>query len=67
MTKRDVGYSALAGLLMNGSWYGFVYATVSGNLLAASLAFYIAPIMVFGFGLLVFKEKVTKGRVSLLL
>ncbi|GAM59975.1 hypothetical protein JCM19232_308 [Vibrio ishigakensis] len=35
---------------------------MSGNLLAASLAFYIAPIMVFGFGLLVFKEKVTKGQ-----
>lgn len=62
ITKRDIGYSLLAGLLMNGSWFGFVYATVSGNLMAASLAFYIAPIMVFGLGLFVFREKITRGQ-----
>jgi chloramphenicol-sensitive protein RarD len=55
-TKRNIVLSALAGVFMNISWLGFVYASVNDNLMAASLAFYIT-------GLVVFKEKVSRNQI----
>jgi chloramphenicol-sensitive protein RarD len=62
-TKRNIVLSALAGVFMNISWLGFVYASVNDNLMAASLAFYITPVFVFITGLVVFKEKVSRNQI----
>jgi chloramphenicol-sensitive protein RarD len=65
---RNIGLIFIAGILMNLSWLGFVYATITDNIMAASLAFYIAPVMVFLIGYIFFKEKITdKQKVSLVL
>jgi chloramphenicol-sensitive protein RarD len=65
---RNTGLIFIAGILMNLSWLGFVYATITDNIMAASLAFYIAPVMVFFIGYIFFREKITdKQKLSLLL
>ncbi|CAM2763424.1 EamA family transporter [Pseudoalteromonas distincta] len=60
INAKDVGLAFVAGLLMNLSWLGFVYATITNNIMAASLAFYITPVMVFVTGFIFFKEKITQ-------
>ena len=47
---KNIGLAFVAGILMNLSWLGFVYATITDNIMAASLAFYITPVMVFFIG-----------------
>ncbi|GEA61228.1 EamA family transporter [Vibrio comitans] len=63
LTRKNVGLTALSGFFMNISWCGFVYASISDNLMAASLAFYITPIFVFAIGYVCFKEKVKLNQV----
>ena len=63
LTGKNIILAALAGMLMNISWLGFVYATVTGNLMAASLAFYITPILVFTFGFMLFREQVSRHQI----
>ncbi|GEA50903.1 chloramphenicol-sensitive protein RarD [Vibrio inusitatus NBRC 102082] len=63
LTRKSIGLAALSGFFMNISWCGFVYASVSDNLMAASLAFYITPIFVFTIGYVFFKEKVKLNQI----
>ena len=53
---RNISLAFVAGILMNLSWLGFVYATITNNIMAASLAFYITPVFVFFMGFAFFKE-----------
>lgn len=61
-TPKNIALAAAAGILMNLSWLGFVYATISNNIMAASLAFYITPVMVFFMGFIFFKEHIQKNQ-----
>ncbi|UJF17048.1 EamA family transporter [Vibrio sp. SS-MA-C1-2] len=63
LTQKNVGLALLSGFFMNISWYGFVYASVNDNLMAASLAFYITPIFVSIIGYVFFKEKAKLNQV----
>ncbi|GAM74009.1 rarD protein [Vibrio ishigakensis] len=45
---------------------GFVYASMNGELIAASLAFYISPILVFLMGYLVLKENINRYQIAAL-
>lgn len=56
-SPRDFLLSSLAGLVMNLSWFGFVYAITSGQVATASLAFFITPLLVFIAGILLFRER----------
>lgn len=56
-TVKNISLACLAGVLMNLSWVGFVYATITSNIMAASLAFYITPVFVFFMGGVFFKER----------
>ena len=38
-TAKNISIAFVAGILMNLSWLGFVYATITNNIMAASLAF----------------------------
>ena len=57
-TKKNIAQAAVAGIFMNLSWIGFVYATTINNIMAASLAFYITPVLVFFMGFMFFKETI---------
>ncbi|CCK74220.1 Chloramphenicol-sensitive protein [Oleispira antarctica RB-8] len=59
---KNIGLAFAAGILMNLSWLGLVYATLTQNIMAASLAFYIAPVMVFFIGFILFKESITRSQ-----
>lgn len=54
---RNISLAFVAGIMMNLSWLGFVYATITNNIMAASLAFYITPVFVFFMGFVFFKEE----------
>ncbi|MUI54612.1 EamA family transporter [Aliivibrio fischeri] len=56
-TARNISIAFMAGIMMNLSWLGFVYATITNNIMAASLAFYITPVFVFFMGFVFFKER----------
>lgn len=56
-TAKNISIAFVAGGLMNLSWLGFVYATITNNIMAASLAFYITPVFVFFMGFVFFKEE----------
>lgn len=56
-TARNISIAFMAGIMMNLSWLGFVYATITNNIMAASLAFYITPVFVFFMGFVFFKEE----------
>lgn len=61
-TPKNIALAAAAGILMNLSWLGFVYATISNNIMAASLAFYITPVMVFLWASFSLKSKSKKSK-----
>lgn len=66
LSSKSLSLCVFAGLLMNISWLGFVYASMNGELMAASLAFYISPILVFLMGYLVFKENINRYQLAAL-
>lgn len=59
---RNLLLTSGAGLLMNLSWLGFVYAMTTGNVMTASLAFYIAPVFVFIVGFIFFGESLNRTQ-----
>lgn len=59
---RNLLLASGAGLLMNLSWLGFVYAMTTGNVMAASLAFYITPVFVFVMGFVFFGESLNRTQ-----
>jgi chloramphenicol-sensitive protein RarD len=66
--KRSFLAISISGLLMNVSWYGFVYALSNNYVLDASMAYFIAPILTAGFSWFLFKDKTDNiQRLSLLL
>jgi chloramphenicol-sensitive protein RarD len=66
--KRSFLAISMSGLLINVSWYGFVYAISNGYVLDASMAYFIAPILTAGFSWFLFKERTDNlQRLSLLL
>jgi chloramphenicol-sensitive protein RarD len=62
MNPKKIRLSFIAGLLMNTSWLSFVYAMTNGQVMAASLAFYITPVFIFMAGYLFFKESLSKHQ-----
>ncbi|ABM05374.1 RarD protein, DMT superfamily transporter [Psychromonas ingrahamii 37] len=66
--KRSFLAISISGVIMNISWYGFVYALSNNYVLDASMAYFIAPILTAGFSWFLFKEKTDNiQRLSLLL
>lgn len=57
----------IAGLLISVNWGIFIIAVNSGNIVQASLGYYIEPLFVAIMGVLVFREKVNKYKVTAVL
>lgn len=61
--KRALGFSLLSGLVIVGNWYLYTWAINAGMVAETSLAYYMSPLIVFLFGVLMFKETCTKWEV----
>ncbi|ROS05461.1 RarD protein [Sinobacterium caligoides] len=57
--KRSLIICCLASLLMCVSWYSFIWATTHGEVLAASLGFFINPLISIALGVLFLKEQLS--------
>jgi chloramphenicol-sensitive protein RarD len=49
----------LAGLLLSGNWFSFIWAINSGNVLESSLGYFLCPIVNIVIGGLLFKERLS--------
>lgn len=61
--KRALGFSLLSGLVIVGNWYLYTWAINAGMVAETSLAYYMSPLIVFLFGVLVFRETCTKWEI----
>lgn len=56
-TRRAVGLTLLAALVISTNWFGFIYAVQVGRALEASLGYYIFPMVAVLFGLFFFGDR----------
>lgn len=61
-TPRIVGALALSGLLIGTNWLTYVIAVMDGHVLAASLGYYINPLVNVLAGTLFLREKLTRRQ-----
>lgn len=54
---RIAGLMALAGVLITANWSTYVAGVLAGRTIEAALGYFINPLAVVGFGVLVFREK----------
>lgn len=60
--KRSVALCGLAAMLMCVSWYSFIWAITHGQVLAASLGFFINPLFAIALGVLFLGDKLSKAQ-----
>ena len=53
-----------AGLLLTANWSTYIWAMTTGHMVQASIGYYIEPIVICLFGVLIFREKFTKYNVT---
>ena len=53
-----------AGLLLTANWSTYIWAMTTGHMIQSSIGYYIEPIVICLFGVLIFKEKFTKYNVT---
>ena len=59
-------YRATLQLTMGGDWVVYLWAIQRGKVLECSMAYYIQPLVVFMFGALIYKEKVSWRHIVIL-
>ncbi|MCD8100507.1 MAG: EamA family transporter RarD [Oscillospiraceae bacterium] len=59
-SRSTVLLSLCSGLVMAGNWFLYTWAVNAGHVADTSMAYYICPLMVFLFGITVFREKYDK-------
>jgi chloramphenicol-sensitive protein RarD len=60
--KAMVRIHAIGGILLALNWFAFIYAVTHGQILQASLAYFIVPLVNSAVGFLVLKEPMSKLR-----
>lgn len=55
--KKALLLTILAGLVITGNWYLYIWAVNSGMVMETSIAYFIAPLVVFLLGVTFFREK----------
>ena len=53
-----------AGLLLTANWSTYIWAMTTGHMIQASIGYYIEPIVICLFGVVIFKEKFTKYNLT---
>jgi len=59
---RQVALLVVAGVLTSANWGLFIYATLSGRVVDASLGYFITPLVTVAFGVLVFGERLRRWQ-----
>lgn len=54
--RRVMVLTSLAGVIITGNWYLYIWAVNAGMVMETSLAYFIAPLLVFLLGLTFFRE-----------
>jgi len=49
-----------AGLLLTANWSTYIWAMTTGHMVQASIGYYIEPVVICLFSIVIFKEKITK-------
>ena len=49
-----------AGLLLTANWSTYIWAMTTGHMIQSSIGYYIEPLVICLFGVVIFKEKLTK-------
>lgn len=60
--KKSLFICLLASLIMSVSWYAFTWALTNGQVLAASLGFFINPLFVIALGVLFLGDRLNRGQ-----
>jgi chloramphenicol-sensitive protein RarD len=62
--KRSLMFTVIASLIMCVSWYAFTWAITHGQVLAASLGFFINPLFAIAFGVIFLKERLSSAQIA---
>lgn len=62
--RRALKYLAPAGLVVTFNWSVYIYAVNSGHLVESALGYYINPLVSIVFGMLFFKERLSKFQTA---
>lgn len=54
----------LSGLVLTANWSIYIWAVTSGRVIQSSIGYYIEPLVICLFGIVLFKEKVTKYNLT---
>ncbi len=65
--RKTVKTLAASGLIITVNWSTFIWAVNSGHILQSSLGYYIEPLAVCLFGIVLFHEQVTKYKLTAML
>lgn len=56
----------ISGLLLTANWSIYIWAMTTGRMIQASIGYYIEPIVICAFGVILFKEKFTRYNAAAL-
>lgn len=62
LTRREIAWLALSGLLIGGNWVLFVWALLNDRLLDASLGYFINPLVNVVLGIVFFAERLRPAQ-----
>ncbi len=65
--KRAIALTVFAGFTITANWYLYIWAVNSGNVMETSMAYFIAPLVVFLLSTLVFRERCTRSELAAIL
>ena len=61
--RRALGLTALAGVVITGNWYLYIWAVNAGMVMETSMAYFIAPLIVFLLSITFFREKASSNEI----
>lgn len=56
-----------AGLILTANWSIYIWAMTSGRVIQASIGYFIEPLVICAFGIIIFKEKLNKYNLTAML
>lgn len=66
-TKEQFKFLSLASVLLLTNWFLYIFAVNSNQIVESSLGYFINPFVNFLFGILIFKEQISKTNIFIIL
>jgi chloramphenicol-sensitive protein RarD len=63
LIHHSIGLLILSSLLLSINWLTYIYAVTTNQLLQASMGYFISPLLIVLFGLILFKEKMSSLQI----